>query len=116
MEERQPLLSQRHRQLRRQRHRAGAQLLEEIQDEAYLFILDEDYYQAMAKILEERFANWQGQDFDEDTLEPSEVAQAIMEYLDCECTYFLPWQMTIPSCRHTATPGGTPPMRASCRC
>ena len=31
---------------------------------------------------------WQGQDFDEDTLEPSEVAQAIMEYLDCECTYF----------------------------
>ena len=62
---------------------------EEIQDEAYLFIpFDEDYYQAMAKILEERFANWQGQDFDEDTLEPSEVAQAIMEYLDCECTYF----------------------------
>ena len=36
----------------------------------------------------ERFANWQGQDFDEDTLEPSEVAHAIMEYLDCECTYF----------------------------
>ena len=50
--------------------------------------MSQDYYQAMAKILEERFANWQGQDFDEDTLEPSEVAQAIMEYLDCECTYF----------------------------
>ena len=49
---------------------------------------DEDYYQAMAEVIEERFANWQGQDFDEDTLEPSEVAQAIMEYLDCECTYF----------------------------
>ena len=42
----------------------------------------------MAKVIEERFTNWQGQDFDEDTLEPSEVAQAIMEYLDCECTYF----------------------------
>ena len=62
---------------------------DEIQDEAYLFIpFDEDYYQAMAKVIEKRFANWQGQDFDEDTLEPSEVAQAIMEYLDCECTYF----------------------------
>ena len=61
----------------------------EFQDEAYLFIpFDEDYYQAMAKVIEERFTNWQGQDFDEGTLEPSEVAQAIMEYLDCECTYF----------------------------
>ena len=62
---------------------------DEFQDEAYLFIpFDEDYYQAMAEVIEERFANWQGQDFDEDTLEPSEVAHAIMEYLDCECTYF----------------------------
>ena len=62
---------------------------DEFQDEAYLFIpFDEGYYQAMAEVIEERFANWQGQDFDEDTLEPSEVAQAIMEYLDCECTYF----------------------------
>ena len=62
---------------------------DEIQDEAYLFIpFDEDYYQAMAEVIEERFENWQGQDFDEDTLEPSEVAHAIMEYLDCECTYF----------------------------
>ena len=61
----------------------------EFQDEAYLFIpFDEDYYQAMAEVIEERFENWQGQDFDEDTLEPSEVAHAIMEYLDCECTYF----------------------------
>ena len=42
----------------------------------------------MAKVIEERFVNWQGQDFDENTLEPSDVAQAIMEYLDCECTYF----------------------------
>ena len=62
---------------------------DEFQDEAYLFIpFDEDYYQAMAKVIEERFANWQGQDFDEDTLEPSELAEALMEYLDCECTYF----------------------------
>ena len=54
-----------------------------------LFIpFDEDYYQAMAKVIEERFTNWQGQDFDEDTLEPSELAEALMEYLDCECTYF----------------------------
>ena len=61
----------------------------EFQDEAYLFIpFDEDYYQAMAKVIEERFTNWQGQDFDEDTLEPSELAEAFMEYLDCECTYF----------------------------
>ena len=61
----------------------------EFQQEAYLFIpFDEKYYQAMAQVIEERFANWQEQDFDEDTLEPSEVAQAIMEYLDCECTYF----------------------------
>ena len=62
---------------------------DEIQDEGYLFIpFDEDYYQAMAKVIEERFENWQGQDFDEDTLEPSELAEALMEYLDCECTYF----------------------------
>ena len=62
---------------------------DEIQDEAYLFIpFDEDYYQAMAKVIEKRFVNWQGQDFDEDTLEPSDTARAIMEYLDCECTYF----------------------------
>ena len=61
----------------------------EFQDEAYLFIpFDEDYYQAMAKVIEKRFTNWQGQDFDEDTLEPSDTARAIMEYLDCECTYF----------------------------
>ena len=62
---------------------------EEFQDEAYLFIpFDEDYYQAMAEMIEKRFSNWQGQDFNEDTLEPSELAEALMEYLDCECTYF----------------------------
>ena len=62
---------------------------DEFQFKAPLFIpFDEDYYQAMAKAIEERFTNWQGQDFDEDTLEPSELAEALMEYLDCECTYF----------------------------
>ena len=62
---------------------------DKFQDEAYLFLpFDENYYQAMAKVMEKRFINWQGQSFDEVTLEPSEVAQAIMEYLDCECTYF----------------------------
>ncbi|OUQ26425.1 hypothetical protein B5E80_02235 [Flavonifractor sp. An135] len=62
---------------------------EEFQDEAYLFIpFDEDYYQAMAAVMEKRFVNWQGQDFDEETLEPSELAKAMMAYLDCECTYF----------------------------
>ena len=62
---------------------------DEFQFKAPLFIpFDEDYYQAMAKVIEERFENWQGQDFDEDTLEPSELAEALMEYLDCECTYF----------------------------
>ncbi len=62
---------------------------DEFQDEAYLFSpFDEDYYQAMAEVIGERFENWQGQDFDEDTLEPSEVAQAIMASLDCECTSF----------------------------
>ena len=29
-----------------------------------------------------------GRELDEDTLDPSDAAQAIMEYLDCECTYF----------------------------
>ena len=62
---------------------------DEFQFKAALFIpFDEDYYQAMAKVIEKRFTNWQGQDFDEDTLEPSELAEALMEYLDCECIYF----------------------------
>ena len=62
---------------------------DKFQEEAYLFIpFDEEYYQAMAKVIEKRFANWQGQDFDEATLEPSDLAKAMMEYLNCECTYF----------------------------
>ena len=62
---------------------------DKFQEEAYLFIpFDENYYQTMAKIIEKRFVNWQGQSFDEATLEPSELAKAMMEYLNCECTYF----------------------------
>lgn len=37
---------------------------------------------AMAKVMEKRFANWQGQSFDEATLEPSDLAEAMMEYTD----------------------------------
>ena len=62
---------------------------DEIQDEAYLFVpFDESYYQAMAKVIDRRFESWQRQRFDEDTLEPSELAMALMRYLNCECTYF----------------------------
>ena len=49
---------------------------------------DESYYQAMAKVIDRRFESWQRQRFDEDTLEPSELAMALMRYLNCECTYF----------------------------
>ena len=35
---------------------------DEFRDEAYLFVpFDEDYYQAMAQTLEQRFRAWQGQ-------------------------------------------------------
>lgn len=62
---------------------------DEIKDEAYLFIpFDETYYQDIASIIERRFVNWQGQDFDAETMETSELAETMMEYLDCECTYF----------------------------
>lgn len=62
---------------------------DEIQDEAYLFLLfDEDYYREMARIIERRYENWAGQRFDDSTLAPSETAEALMAYLDCECTYF----------------------------
>lgn len=42
----------------------------------------------MAEVIEERFENWQNQEFDPYTMEPSELANALMEYLDCECSYF----------------------------
>ncbi len=91
----------------------------------------------MAKVIEERFENWQGQDFDEDTLEPSELAEALMEYLDCECpselaealmeyldcecTYFPsmkdddPIMSAYSYCRHTAMPNGKVSKKALCR-
>lgn len=62
---------------------------DEIQDEAYLFLpFDEDYYREMVRIIERRYENWAGQRFDDSTLAPSETAEALMAYLDCECTYF----------------------------
>ena len=62
---------------------------DEIQDEAYLFLpFDEDYYREMARIIERRYENWAGQRFDDSTLAPSETAEALMAFLDCECTYF----------------------------
>ena len=62
---------------------------DEIQDEAYLFLpFDEDYYREMARIIERRYENWAGQRFDDSTLAPSETAEALMAYLDCECTNF----------------------------
>ena len=42
----------------------------------------------MARIIERRYENWAGQRFDDSTLAPSETAEALMAYLDCECTYF----------------------------
>lgn len=60
----------------------------EFKDEAYLFIpFDEAYYQAMAKVMEKRYKNWQGQDYDKDSLIPSKLAKALMEYLNCKCSY-----------------------------
>ncbi len=61
----------------------------EFRDEAYLFVpFDENYYRDMAKVIDERFANWLGQEIDGDTLEPSAVALALRAYLGCECEYF----------------------------
>lgn len=62
---------------------------DEFQDEAYLYIpFDENYYRAMAKVVDRRFANWQGQAFDMDTAEPSPLAEALQHYLGCKCEYF----------------------------
>lgn len=61
----------------------------EFKQEAYLFIpFDEDYYQDMAKLIDKRFLNWLQQKIDEETLNPSDLAHAMMTYLDCDCTYF----------------------------
>lgn len=63
----------------------------EFQDEAYLFIpFDEDYYRNMAAVIEKRFRNWKGLEIAEEQTEPSPLADALMDYLNCRCTYFPP--------------------------
>ena len=63
---------------------------DEFKDEAYLFIpFDEEYYRQMAQIIQDRWQCWQRLDIGEEK-EPSELAQAIMRYMDCECKYFPP--------------------------
>lgn len=62
---------------------------DEFKTEAYLFIpFDEEYYNDMAEVIGRRYANWKNQEIDPDTRDPSDLAKAIMEYLDCECQYF----------------------------
>lgn len=61
----------------------------EFQQEAYLFIpYDEDYYQAMAAVIQERWNGWMNQEFS--NTPPSELAVALMRYLNCKCQYFPP--------------------------
>ncbi len=63
---------------------------DEFQDEAYLFVpFDEDYYRAMAQVIQGRWDCWQNQEVPEEA-GPSELAQAMMAYLDCPCQYFPP--------------------------
>ena len=63
----------------------------EFKQEAYLFIpFDENYYQAMARVIDRRWTLWQetgGESLDE---VPSELSEAFMDYLDCSCRYFPP--------------------------
>ena len=62
---------------------------DEFKTEAYLFIpFDEEYYNDMAEVIGRRYANWKNQEIDPDTRDPSDLAKAMMEYLDCECQYF----------------------------
>lgn len=64
---------------------------DEFHDEAYLFVpFDEDYYQAMAKVIQMRWDAWQNIQGSTEPAEPSELAQAFMSYLDCECEYYPP--------------------------
>ncbi len=64
---------------------------DEFKDEAYLFVpFDEDYYQAMAEVIGQRWSGWQNQEIDEVQAEPSALANAMMDYLGCECRYFPP--------------------------
>ena len=62
---------------------------EKYQNETYLFIpFDEVYYQDMARLIQQRWDSWlQYEPSDE---EPSELAQAMIQYLGCDCEYFPP--------------------------
>ena len=62
----------------------------EFHDEAYLFIpYNEDYYQGMAKVMQQRWNAWQSTR-DEEPEETPELAKAIACYLECDCRYFPP--------------------------
>ena len=73
---------------------------EKFDDEAYLFVpFDEDYYAAMAAVITQRREAWKrnggGQEQDDEDTSPSDVAVAIMQYLNCgraDCApmYFSP--------------------------
>ena len=64
---------------------------DEFHDEAYLFVpFDEDYYQGMAKVIQQRWEAWHNMDDELEKTEPTEMAKAMMSYLDCECKYFPP--------------------------
>ena len=70
---------------------------DEFQDEAYLFVpFDEAYYQGMAKVIQHRWDAWQNIDDEAEYAAPSELAQAIASYLDCECEYFPPMSNNEP--------------------
>ena len=62
---------------------------EKYQDETYLFLpFDETYYQDMARLMQQR---WEGfKNYEPSDEEPSELAQAMMQYLGCDCEYFPP--------------------------
>lgn len=64
---------------------------DEFQDEAYLFVpFDEDYYQGMARVIGRRWSVWQQNGQVLEDAEPSDLAKAMMAYLDCPCQYFPP--------------------------
>ena len=64
---------------------------DEFHDEAYLFVpFDENYYQGMAKVIQQRWDAWHNNGDDTAEEGPSELAKAMIAYLDCECQYFPP--------------------------
>ena len=73
------------------------------QDEAYLFVpFNEDYYQAISKVIEHRWEEWQLESAKtrkrESTL-PS-LAEGMMDYLHCPCLYLPPMKSDTPSNLH----------------